>query len=158
MAAVAESDGVDALSRDWGGPRLISCLLLLKDSWHLGWEKLWGFFSGSYKQKVQERIKHFSLSKGVCVLSCFSCVWLFVTMWTVALQAPLSVGFSRQEYWSGLSSPPPGHLPNPGIEPRSPALQVDSLPSEPPGKAPWMLNPGANWIFWTGHTSIHPAH
>ena len=43
-------------------------------------------------------------------------------------------GFSRQEYWSGLPCPPPGDLPNPGIEPRSPALQVDSLPSDPPGK------------------------
>ena len=43
-------------------------------------------------------------------------------------------GFSRQEYWSGLPCPPPGDLPNPGTEPRSPALQVDSLPSEPPGK------------------------
>ena len=57
-----------------------------------------------------------------------------VTPQTVALQAPLSMGFSRQEYWSGLSCPPPGDLPNPGIKPRSPALQVDSLPTEPPGK------------------------
>ena len=47
---------------------------------------------------------------------------------------PLSVGFSRQEHWSGLSCPPPGDLPNPGIEPRSPAFQANSLPSEPPGK------------------------
>ena len=57
------------------------------------------------------------------VLSCFSCVWLFVTQWTLARQAPLSTGFSRQEYWSGLPCPPPGDLPNPGIESRSPALQ-----------------------------------
>ena len=56
-------------------------------------------------------------------------------LWTVALQAPLSMGFSRQEHWSGLPSPPPGGLPNPGIECRSPGLQADSLPfSEPPGK------------------------
>ena len=61
-------------------------------------------------------------------------VWLFVTPWTAALQAPLSMEFSRQEYWSGLPCPPPGDLPNPGIELRSPALQEDSLPSEPPGK------------------------
>ena len=53
---------------------------------------------------------------------------------TVAYQALLSMGFSRQEYWSGLPFPSPGDLPNPGIEPRSPALQVDALPSEPPGK------------------------
>ena len=57
----------------------------------------------------------------------FSCVQLFATPWTVACQAPLSMGFSRQEYWSGLLCPPPGDLPNPGIKHRSPALQVDSL-------------------------------
>ena len=62
------------------------------------------------------------------------CVQLFVTPWTVAHQAPLSIGFSRQEYWSGLPFPSPGGLPNPGIEPRSPALQADALTSEPPGK------------------------
>ena len=50
--------------------------------------------------------------------------------WTVAHQAPLSMEFSRQEYWSGLPFPPPGDLPDPGIEPRSPALQADSLPTE----------------------------
>ena len=61
-------------------------------------------------------------------------VQLFVTPWTVAYQAPLSMGFSRQECWSGLPSPSPGDLPDPGIEPRSPALQADALPSEPPGK------------------------
>ena len=60
-------------------------------------------------------------------------VQLFVTPWTVAYQAPRSMEFSRQEYWSGLPFPSPGDLPNPGIEPRSPALQTDALPSEPPG-------------------------
>ena len=55
------------------------------------------------------------------------------TLWTVAHQAPLSMEFSRQEYWSGLPFPSPGDLPNPGIEPMSPALQVDSLLSEPLG-------------------------
>ena len=58
-------------------------------------------------------------------------VRLFATPWTVAYQAPPSMGFSRQEYWSGLPFPSPGDLPNPGIEPGSPVLQVDSLPSEP---------------------------
>ena len=61
-------------------------------------------------------------------------VQLFVTPWTVAHQDLLSMGFPRQEYWSGLPCPPPGDLPNPGIEPGFPALQADSLPSEPPGK------------------------
>ena len=56
------------------------------------------------------------------------------TPWTVAHQAPLSMEFSRQEYWSGLPFPIPGDHPNPGVEPMSPALQVDSLPSEPPGQ------------------------
>ena len=54
--------------------------------------------------------------------------------WTVAHQIPPSMGFSRQEYWSGLPFPSPGDLPDAGIEPRSPALQADALPSEPPGK------------------------
>ena len=57
-----------------------------------------------------------------------------VTPWTVACQALLSMEFPRQEYWSGLSFPSSGDLPNPGIKPRSPALQADSLLSEPPGK------------------------
>ena len=63
-------------------------------------------------------------------------VQLFETPWTVAHQAPQSMGFSRQEYWSELSFSSPGDLPDPGLEPRSPALQADSLPSEPPGKPP----------------------
>ena len=54
--------------------------------------------------------------------------------WTLSLQASLAMGFSRQEYWRGLPFPPPGHLPDPGIESRSPELQADSLPSEPPRK------------------------
>ena len=54
------------------------------------------------------------------ILTCFSRVWLFMTLWTVAHQAPLSMGFPRQEYWSGLPCPPPGDLPNPGIEPKHP--------------------------------------
>ena len=60
-------------------------------------------------------------------------VQLFVTPWTIACQAPLSMEFSRQGYWSGLPFPSPGDLPNPGIEPRSPAVQADSL-LKPPGK------------------------
>ena len=63
-------------------------------------------------------------------------VQLFATPWTVAHQAPPSMEFSRQEYWSGLPFPSPGYLPNPGIEPRSPEFQADALLSEPPGN-PW---------------------
>ena len=61
-------------------------------------------------------------------------VRLCVTPWTVAYQAPPSMEFSRQEYWSGLPFPSPGDLPDPGIKPGSPALQADALSSEPPGK------------------------
>ena len=82
----------------------------------------------------------------VCVHVCvhahlLSCFKLFATSWTVAYQAPLSMGFSRQEYWSGLSCPPSGDLPNPGIEPdslMSPALAGGSLPLMPPGKHTYM--------------------
>ena len=63
-----------------------------------------------------------------------SCVWLFVIPWTVAHQAPPSMEFSRQEHWSGLPFPSPRDLPDPGIEPESPALGADALPSEPPRK------------------------
>ena len=61
-------------------------------------------------------------------------VLVFATPWTVAHQDPLSMEFFGQEYWSGLPFPCPENLSNPEIEPRSPALQADSLPSEPPGK------------------------
>ena len=61
-------------------------------------------------------------------------VRLFETPWTVTCQAPPSLGFSRQEYWSVLPFPSPGDLPDPGIELASPTLQADSLPTEPPGK------------------------
>ena len=64
----------------------------------------------------------------------FSYVRLFVTSWTVAHQAPLSMGFTRQEYWSGKLFPSSGDLPDPGIKPGPPASQADSLPSEPPGR------------------------
>ena len=82
---------------------------------------------------------------GYVLLSLIHCKWkgkvkslsrvqFFLTPWTVAHQAPPSMEFSRQEYWSGLPFPSPGDLPDPGIEPRSPTLQADALTSEPPGK------------------------
>ena len=75
------------------------------------------------------------------MLSCFSHVRLFETLWTVAHQASLSMRFSRQEYWSGLSFPSPGDLPDPGIKLGSPILQADSLPLEPPiGKPNFMIH------------------
>ena len=77
-----------------------------------------------------------SLAKRKYMLSHFSHVQLLATLWTVANQASLSMGFFRQEYWSGLPCPPLGDLPSPGIKPRSPTLQPYSLPSElPAGKS-----------------------
>ena len=67
------------------------------------------------------------------VMKSLSRVRLFATPWTVAFQALQSMGFSRQEYWSGLPFPSPGDLPNPGSEPRSPHCRKMLLPSEPPG-------------------------
>ena len=82
-------------------------------------------FSNAWKWKVKAKS--------------LSCVWLLVTSWTAAYQAPPSMGFSRQEYWSGVPFPFLGHLPNPGMEPRSSALQADSLPSEPSSlKSIWL--------------------
>ena len=94
----------------------------------------------------------FSLFVCVCLLSRFSLVHLFATLWTVAHQVSLSMGFSRQEHWSGLPCPPPGNLPHPGIKPRSPALQVDSLPAELPGKPFSLLtsNLFVHKSFWFG--------
>ena len=68
---------------------------------------------------------------GACCSAAKSCPTL--TARTVAQQAPVSVGFPRQEYWSGLPRLPPGALPDPGIEPKPPAFQADALTSEPPG-------------------------
>ena len=87
-----------------------------------------------------------------CVLSHFSCVQLFVTLWTVACQSPLSMGLSKQEYWSGLPCPPAGDLPDPGIEPHISLFllcvlhwQVGSLPVAPPGKPTYNIY---NYIYF----------
>ena len=89
-------------------------------------------------KSIQEQIHPTEITKLFisCEIKSFSRVRLFVTPWTVAYQAPPYMEFSRQEYWSGLPFPSPRELPNPGIEPRSPALHADALPSEPPGKPP----------------------
>ena len=78
---------------------------------------------------------------------------LFATPWTVAYHAPPFMGFSRQECWSGLPFPSPGDLPDPGIEPRSPTLQADALPSEPPGKPPDICIIIANSLCCTAETN-----
>ena len=96
----------------------------LNDWTELNWTDPGKLDSMLLTSKVKVKVKVKSLSP----------VWLFGAPWTVAYQALLSMGFSSQEYWSGLPFPSPGDLPNPGIEPGSPALQTDALPSEPPGK------------------------
>ena len=85
---------------------------------------LFNLYAEHIMRKAGLKVKVQSLSR----------VRLFATTWTVAYQAPPSKGFSRQEYCSVVPFPPPGDLPNPGIEPRSPALQADNLPHELPGK------------------------
>ena len=74
------------------------------------------------------------------MLGHFSHIRLFETLWIIACQAPLYMRFSRQEYWSVLPCPSPEDLPDPGIEPRSPVLQTDSLPTELPGKPQYIYN------------------
>ena len=87
---------------------------------------MWGHQPRIYKREG-------SLGENGGGLGAKSCLTL-VTPWTAAHQAPLSMAFSRQEYWTGLPFPSPGDRPDPGIEPRSLALQADSLLSEPPGR------------------------
>ena len=80
-----------------------------------------------------------AISKTLCTLKASHLVKSnSVTPWTVAHQAPLSMEFSRQEYWSGLPFPSPGDISDPGIEPKSPTLWLDFLSTEPPGK-PFVL-------------------
>ena len=81
---------------------------------------------GRIKGGGKQEDKFIKFVHNVCILSCFSCVRLFATLWTVAHEAPPSMGFSRQEYWSGLPFPSAGDLPDPGIEPVSPALEADA--------------------------------
>ena len=87
-----------------------------------------------------------------CDVKSLSHVLLFATPWTVAHQAPLSMGFSRQEYWTGLPYPSPGSLPNPGTELRSSAWYADALTFEPPGK-PHQFGPGCRKGNFAGGTN-----
>ena len=92
------------------------------------WKSQWCLKTGWFICNFLPRICGVWAAQGcVSVLRHSSHVWLCVTSWTLALQAPLSTGFSRQEYWSGLPCPPPGDLPNSGIKPTSPLLQAESF-------------------------------
>ena len=91
----------------------------------------WCLWVPSFHRQISEELEKPRVSPWSEKCSLLSCIRLFVTLWTVACQAPLFMEFSRQEYWIRLPFPFPGDLPHPGIEPRSPVLQADSLPSEP---------------------------
>ena len=90
-----------------------------------------GYFYISFRS-----LSFFLYLRRLCMWSCFSRVWLFATMWTVAHQALLSMGFSRQEYWSGLPCPPSGDLPNPGVKLES-ALAGRFFTTSTTWDAPW---------------------
>ena len=82
---------------------------------------------------------------------------LFAGSWTVACQAPLSMGFSRQEHWNGLPFPSPEDLPDPGTEPGSPTLQADSFLSEPPGKSGLVCSPMTGPVMCLSHLPLSGA-
>ena len=94
-------------------------------------QKCVGYFGSSQCLDQWGRSCCWHLLSGKVKVKSLSHVRLFATPWAVAYQAPQSMEFSRQQYWSGLPFPSPGDLPNPGIEPGSPTLQTDTLPSEP---------------------------
>ena len=97
--------------------------------------------SATYQpHNLRKLLSHVFPSLGGVLCVSLSYVWLLAISWTVAHQAPLPMGFSRQEYWSGLPFPSPRDLPDPGIEPRFPALWADSLPTEPPGNSVIILS------------------
>ena len=143
-----------------------SCLVLARWS-KRGWEdwssysyhSMWEFclFASLQSQELQPHLEKFSFPKCAWDLTihwakallqdigrkecvCAQWVWLFATPWTVALQAPLSMGFSRQEYWSGLLCPPPENLPNQGLNLHLLHLQVSSLSLVSPGKPMLLYN------------------
>ena len=94
-----------------------SDIRIYMDSWAVAWGL--GLKTERLENRGQKGQGLGPVCGHVCLLSHFSCVWLFVTLWSIALQAPLSMGFSRQEYWSGLPCPPPGDLSDPWMEPAS---------------------------------------
>ena len=101
--------------------------------WSSGYDSVLSLPRAQVRFQVRE-LRSRKLWKKRKKVKLLSHIRLFVTPWTVADQAPPPMGFSRQEYWSRLPFPSPGDLPDPGIEPRSSALQADALTSEPPGK------------------------
>ena len=109
-------------------------------AWKIPWTEAAGELQSMGSQRVRHDLvaKHALMSYTICIhAQSLSRLQLFATPWTIACQAPLSMGFSRQEYWSGLSFPSPGDHPDPGIEPASlasPALASRFFATAPPGK------------------------
>ena len=141
----------------------LSCLFVInfyihcsiKIVWYQSFETYWNFLCGPFLKDFACVQKEYVFFFGctvlhmyhtyvhACVLSHFNRVWFFATPWTVACQAPLSMGFSRQEYWRRLPSPPPGDLPNPRIKPVSQLLHWQT----------GSLRPSATWE--AHHTHIY---
>ena len=112
--------------RDWGGPA--------ENMGPLAWRVL------STDHKGWTTVEALYLTFCCCGSALYCCVQLFASPWAVALQAPLSMGFPRQEYWSGLPFPSPGDIPSPGMESTSPELAGGFFTTEPPGKLmPYLL-------------------
>ena len=139
------------VAKSWGGGRS-SCpgATFLKPA--LSWARSW-------RSSLHQGWREQSLGlKFLCAQS-LSCVRLFATPWTVARQAPLSMGFSGQEDWSGLPCPPPGELPSPGIEPASPAVAGKFFTTKPPVKywtwTTWAQNPALLFFPWDPVVSIY---
>ena len=105
------------------------------------------YVGGSILQQMLAQMMSMKFPIAWSEVKSFSHVRLFVTPWIVAYQAPPSMGFCRQEYWSGLPFPSPVYLPDPGIEPGSPTLEADALTSEPRGKA-YEIPHGLHLISW----------
>ena len=106
------------------------------------WAKAHAGITGPEPRRPGSHLSVLLIWSCACVLSHFSRVRLCATLWTVACQTPLSVGFSRQEYWSGLPCPPPGYPLDPEIEPMS---------FTSPGSAGGSFNPSATWVVRFGH-------
>ena len=127
---------VNANGQYWFLTCLIKCITLWCSMLEGAWVPEWlhyGLLTVEYTRIKKGRVASTVEREGKGSLSV---VQLFTTPWTVACQAPPSTGFSRQGYWSGLPFTSPGDLPDPEIEPRSPALQADALLPDPPGKLP----------------------
>ena len=119
-----------------------------------GWEMESNHGRGAYPDGAWWTVSSVCMCIGVCVCTraqLLSCIWLFATPWIMACQAPLSMEFSRQEYWSGFPFPPSGDLPNPGIKPTSlvpPVLTDGFFTTTPPGKSLSSLGKG-KWLIWS---------